>query len=105
MWARDKFLCSRHKKIALLIFRASELAKITKSTYGRIRNGETKYLFASRRREEFRAAFFEARDSILAFWLECPASLYGEYVRVRDAERATDQSVLGPLIVPPAGPT
>lgn len=89
IWARDKFLCSRHRSIADKIFTASELAKRVRSTYGRIRAGETRYLFASRRREEFREAFFGARDSLLAFWLECPVSLYGEYVRVKDAERAT----------------
>ncbi len=88
MWARDKFQCPRHREIALKVFIASERAKRVRSVYGRIQKGETKYLFASRRREEFRESFFEARDSLLRFWKECPVSLYGEYVRIKDAERA-----------------
>lgn len=90
LWARPKMVCEMHREIARLVWTASELAKRVSSTYGRISHGETRYLFASRRREEFRTAFFAARDSVMMKNARpCPRSAYQDWQRVRDAERAT----------------
>jgi hypothetical protein len=90
IWARDKMVCARHRAIASAIWEASLRASTVRQTYGRIRGGEEKYLFASRRREEFRDAFFAARDLVLrpSEW-DCPLNIYRDWCRTRDAQRAT----------------
>jgi hypothetical protein len=84
IWCGPKF-CDRHREIARWVYELVHAnARFWQTGRAKAKRGGW-LLFWKRRRNE---AYEHARAVATEFWKDCPLSLYGEWLRVRDYERS-----------------